>query len=1029
MTPQMISLIISAFAGVLMILPFLWGAVRGLKKSTFRFVWTVVLGIACFVFSGLIAKALVNFDISFLNLTANGTTAKTFPQYLQLMLEEQNSDMGAMIADNPEIIELCVTIATTMIRLVVFELSFWLTKWLLWPIWAIIAHIVFGKNKNKEARSDEQHDIIGRKKKVVKPKKHGFYGALVGLAMGIFVVLCTFIPLAGISNILLTIDKEIQVERDGEKVGIISNALGENSAYLTVYEDSYIAKGFKYTGIEFVQNKMFVVLTSSNFNGYNISVAGEINKFAPLYSDYNTVKEMDFNNLSKEDINTLLDIGDRAQKIFFSSEMLKSVYDEVVPNLAKSLVTNEYSSLQLPDLNNPILNDMVENIIRAFFGITDDNQIDESKIINLNHVSEDVSKMINIAKNVNNTGLILDAMNGNLTFEKMQEKVTVELGDLILDDVLDLNILSRLLSAVVEPMIHYGINQIPAIEFDGTTTSVQYVTVDGGLTYNNFKEFAKKLVSNGILVFRNIDTESTLYVSPDNFANLGKVIDILTETNMLSSTTFDSLINYGTTFAKSKISTLGYDEEITNILNSFVDSVAEIDSYEAEFGYIGNAYKKYENAGGVIDVELVTKMLDEMVPSVLYTENIDCIISNGTTYLTRMINNSGLPITVNDLDVVLEKIGDVESFHAEYLIIKDLYDRIASIAQEASPFEELIKEENLTYIGEQLDTIKDSSVLIDDESCQIIIKNLIDSVELPTEFVSYKAQLKTNVASIESYEDELTKVAKIFDIMDIQADTSLTDTQKLVAIGEIIDQIKTGKLFDNVVVPMVKDMAKDKLDEITGVPANVIAVIKSAVDNISVGMTFKNEFEYMMNFAENANFADVADFKTYLTANAPKNLLNSDGESNSDILTTDVLYDLMIAMVDNNVINMSGVNIKANIQSALTTDKTNNVNILDTLTQIEDLVDEVAGINTIPNSSSINRAYLESLGQEIDGLIDYDLILDADAVDAIGDYVTDSLYDALDSAAKAQVQSVYEAKDTYSSYSALFTAFANAMGM
>ena len=170
-------------------------------------------------------------------------------------------------------------------------------------------------------------------------------------------------------------------------------------------------------------------------------------------------------------------------------------------------------------------------------------------------------------------------------------------------------------------------------------------------------------------------------------------------------------------------------------------------------------------------------------------------------------------------------------------------------------------------------------------------------------------------------------------------------------------------------------------------------------------------------------------FRSYLTANAPKNLLNNNGTSNSDILTKSVLYDLMIAMIDNDVVNLSGVNIKTNIQSALTTDKNNNVNILDTLTQIDELVDEFANMNTIPNSSNIDRTYLVSLGGQIDDLIDYNLILDAGAVDTIGDFITDSLYNSLDSTAKAQVQSVYEARNTYSSFSALFTAFADAMMM
>ena len=295
MSPSLISLIITLVAVLIISIQVIFGAIRGLKKSLFRLVWIFLWGIICLFASSLIAKALVNIDISFLNLQANGESVSTLPMYLQKTIEASNPDIAQMMADNPELIALCTNLAICILNLVFFEILFWLTKWLLYPIWAIISAIVFKKNKKTKNAKDPAY-----RENVKKPQKHGFLGMIVGLATGLVVALFAFMPLSGISRALVAIETETTVEYDGAtQKGAISQYAGEYAEYLYVYEDSIINKAFTYTGLRLAQNFGSDTLTTTSYNGPKISLQGEISNFAPVYVDYSKITAIDFENIQK----------------------------------------------------------------------------------------------------------------------------------------------------------------------------------------------------------------------------------------------------------------------------------------------------------------------------------------------------------------------------------------------------------------------------------------------------------------------------------------------------------------------------------------------------------------------------------------------------------------------------------------------------------------------------------------------------------------------------------------------------------
>ena len=267
-------------------------------------------------------------------------------------------------------------------------------------------------------------------------------------------------------------------------------------------------------------------------------------------------------------------------------------------------------------------------------------------------------------------------------------------------------------------------------------------------------------------------------------------------------------------------------------------------------------------------------------------------------------------------------------------------------------------------------------------------------------------------------------MAKALTIKDISTNELLTDRQKIVSIGAVIDEIKTSNMFGTIVVDIVKDMINDKIDNASGLSANVANIIKTAVNSITTSFTFENEFAYCYDLVNSADLTSLSNFKTYLSTN----LIKTDGTSKSGIITRAVVYDLVIDIAGGFAVD--GLDISQDVVACLTADKNGSANIIDVLDQIDALttaVDEMA--NNTPSTLSYN--YLVGLGAQIDGLDGYNLVLNSNAVEAIGNHITEAFYDNLPAEGKALIQSTYNNRadrTTYADYEALFTQFATDLG-
>ena len=1134
MSPQLVGWIFTGLGALIIVLSVLIGALRGLKKSTHRLIWVFVWGVVCLLVSGVIAKALVNIDISFLHLSVNGTEVSTLPQYIQKTVEASSADMAQLMADNPKVMELCTTIATLLLNLVVFEILFWLTKWILWPVWAILYHCIFGKkqsksksNYDKVAVSDQGNGVnkVAFDKKAQtatvqpKPKKHAGYGALVGLAMGLLVCMLAFVPISGISNALIEIDNQTQTKNaDGTTTGLVTNALGNNAVYLTSYKDSVISNAFTYTGMAFVQNGIGSMLTTAKFDGQKISLNDEISTFAPIYTDYVTVSAYDYSALTQQDLDELLLVAEDMVNRALSSGIVQSLYSQIAPYIAKNILTNENYFIQLPKFNEEYKNQMLKDMVRVFFGITESNQIDTSKLVAVNDVKTDLNKLIGVLKKLNDAKILVEIVTNNVSMQTLQSNLSAELANQIVDDVFDMKTIGTLVPVAIEPSVKMIVESLPSFDYNGQTITATYTKVDGGVTTQGVKNLLKNIATNGVPVLKGYNQNNTLYLDGATFSNIGAIIDYAKIGDVISDQTFKSILNYGTNYAHKFVDEQNFRTEISNIISAVIDTVNDVDSFGTELGYFGGAYKIYEAHKNMLTPTVICNALDVAKQSIFYTKNIDTILSNGSDFACEEITSNNLPLDTTDLDKVVKSIKDVDSFNAEYTKIKGLYNFIYDLYNTGNISTELLKEKNLVLLGENLDTaIQNGSVILADANCKIIIKDVLAKMDFPTDFADSKAKVISNVDNVSNYKTEFEAVAKALKIDDINNDSSLSQSQKFVKIGQTLDQIKVAKLFDGAIAPAIKKMLdgvtlpsdlSDVMVKQNGQDINILQAIKNNVDfidsyeteldvvgqvikiqditetgkqkfvkigeilnkaktsalfgdvcapivqnyidkqlqnsslssskkdivksiknNVTNSIDYQTELGYLSDFVD-ADFDSISNFKTYLQ----QNLIDSNGASKSKIVTTSVIYDMVIDMSGS--VSLNGINISGDLVDVLNKDKQDGANIIDVLAQLDGISAEYNNINSVPEIENITKDYLSNLGTEIDNLTStYSLVINGSAKAKIGDYVASQINSKvqnkaeLPDAQKQAVKNTYDGRAGYSSYNALLTQFATDLGL
>ncbi len=165
---------------ILVLVSVLWGLIvglfRGLNKTLSRGIWLLLTALILILITPLISRALLSADISFLGLKIEGVRLISLEETLSEQLKQ------IITLDDPaqvnQIVE-TITIMTTMIlNIFIFEVLFWLLKYLLLPLNAVFTKLLFTNKKEKEYKRDlKQYNYDLKQYKKKRGKKiaaHGF---------------------------------------------------------------------------------------------------------------------------------------------------------------------------------------------------------------------------------------------------------------------------------------------------------------------------------------------------------------------------------------------------------------------------------------------------------------------------------------------------------------------------------------------------------------------------------------------------------------------------------------------------------------------------------------------------------------------------------------------------------------------------------------------------------------------------------------------------------------------------------------
>ena len=819
-----IGIILSIVFALIVVLPVLFGLVRGAKKSAFRLIWVVCLGILSFSLVGIFSKILLTMDISSLNVVVAEQQATTIPQAVELFLKSADPNIAQTMADNPEILNLLISLVAAVFNLFVLVIVFWALKWLLWPIWAIIAHFVF-KNKNVETKKVLNYGkVIAEKQTVVKQKRYALLGGVFGLVMGLFTLGITMIPIAGISDTLARIEEVTLTEQsDGSQQGLVSKSLGENANLIYCYSESPAGKVLGAVGVNKLEVALAKSIASTKSDDKRVSALDEIVDIASLSIQIETLQNYDYVNLTKEEWVEVLPKLDTAINVLMSSGIVRSLYDNLVPYFIENILNTPDYFIKLPDLGNEILNNLVKEVLL------------EIKDLNVDDIKSDIRVVLGIAQDLNSGDLLTEIAKNNLTLDYVQQHISTELGESINEKLFSMKTVANILPICLTSGVEYACTKI----------GVEYVKAETDLTAEQTKTFFKTFINDVVEIVKNWDSTANLPVSYANFVNVGNILDSFKQSGIVTTQTFNNLVDYAAVTINTEIDNLSIDASISTLLKNLVSDIGNIGNYKNEFTQFGLAYKTFvdENVDlGNMKLKSITKILDQVLPTYLYQYNVNEIMSCIKDVLKQYCSENGIELESSALDSIVESIKYIQSYETEYLKAKDLIDYLEQILANGDLTSQLSNVTAMTTLGEKFDeTVSNLSIILKDENCKLLLKSIIKNVELPAELVGTTIDgkeilvvMSENVDNITSYKSEFANIATLLSIKNV---TTLSQ------YGDVLDSVKQSVLLNNILPQVVKDKITEKADTISN--QQIKGIVNEITDNVDKIQSYKIEFEYL----------------------------------------------------------------------------------------------------------------------------------------------------------------------------------------
>lgn len=404
-----------ALVGLVFLIYFLGGVIKGTYKVTRRLVYVVIYVLLAWLLVGSLTSWVLDMN----NITINGV--RGIRNFIVKFVEENETIKGfleyspelkSLIIDHPEII--VNPIVFIVLIVVVLPLSFPI-YWIYLLIWNLIAKYAF---KREKYQKDEDGNILrnekGKKVKVER-KKRRLIGGLINGVKGAVVVSSVLMPINFVNRIYNKAKDSAELEEGETLCGSIgfANINEDICGYIDMYNETLFAKmSGKYSLDKLVNDKLTTVkvdggkiklekeLSNLTVAFVLINDSGIIDLFTKGDIDWSTV---DLSVIKFEKINSALDV-------LFSSTLLASVSEagvnyvmnEVLNDNLVSLLKDDDIVSKLSYESSDQIRDELKNVVNVFKYAIDkglDNVILDNKdnvISIVNNVNEeDVRELVN----------------------------------------------------------------------------------------------------------------------------------------------------------------------------------------------------------------------------------------------------------------------------------------------------------------------------------------------------------------------------------------------------------------------------------------------------------------------------------------------------------------------------------------------------------------------------------------------------------------------------------------------------------
>lgn len=236
----------TAIIGIFVVSGFLIGFIRGSKRSLMRLAWLIITAVIAIVLTPHITPLLMEVDVSFLNLSYNGTAASTLKEFLTLSLS------GALNA-SPEALSGTIDYALALVSMalngIIFAVIFFGLKYVTLILYKIFV-LIFIHDKHKP--------------------KGRLIGSLVGCVSGALVALTVLVPVAGYVSLYDSVYEGLGSE--------YSSSFSQADDIVSVYKNDTMVSLVRKIGLEKLQIDIFNSVSTAKYGSMTFSLVEEKNE-------------------------------------------------------------------------------------------------------------------------------------------------------------------------------------------------------------------------------------------------------------------------------------------------------------------------------------------------------------------------------------------------------------------------------------------------------------------------------------------------------------------------------------------------------------------------------------------------------------------------------------------------------------------------------------------------------------------------------------------------------------------------------